>query len=166
MKYDGASWCKQTAATEEHHHCIRSLVRLRPRTKRPLMKILIDAWGTRGEGLVDKSRANHTPPSHTIPKLLTHPSPPYWAYVARIFTMDMIILLYLRTKQLASATKTNAKLHSLSTPFPSSPSTICLACLQSQFCMDLNRALVWSCRKHRRQAKKRGRRHIRGCQLK
>lgn len=70
MKYDGTWWCKQTAAIEEGRRCSCSFTHwyaCRPGTKGPLMKVLTEAQGARGEGLVTDSRANQTTPHHNVP---------------------------------------------------------------------------------------------------
>ncbi|KAG7214705.1 hypothetical protein INR49_010597 [Caranx melampygus] len=68
MNYDGTGWCKQTAAIEEGRHCSSSFTHwcaCRPGTKGPLMKVLTEAQGARGEGMVSTSRTNQTTPHHT-----------------------------------------------------------------------------------------------------
>lgn len=70
MKYDGTGWCKQTAAIEEGRRCSCSFTHwcaCRPGTKGPLMKVLTEAQGARGEGMVSDGRANQTTPHHTVP---------------------------------------------------------------------------------------------------
>lgn len=70
MKYDGTGWCKQTATIEEGRRCSSSFTHwcaCRPGTKGPLMKVLTEAQGARGEGMVSDCRANQTTPHHTVP---------------------------------------------------------------------------------------------------
>lgn len=70
MKYDRTGWCKQTAAIEEGRRCSCSFTHwcaCRPGTKNPLMKVLTEAQGARGEGMVSDSSSNQTAPYHTVP---------------------------------------------------------------------------------------------------
>lgn len=70
MKYDGTGWCKQTAAIEEGRHRSGSFTHWcawRPGTKSLLMKVLAEAQGVRGLGMVSISRANQTAPHRTAP---------------------------------------------------------------------------------------------------
>lgn len=70
MKYDGTGWCKQTAAIEEGRHRSGSFTHWcawRPGTKSLLMKVLAEAQGVRGLGMVSISRANQTAPHRAIP---------------------------------------------------------------------------------------------------
>lgn len=69
MKYDGTGWCKQTASIEEGRRCSSSFTHwcaCRPGTKGPLMKILAEARGARGKGMVSNSRSNQITPYHTV----------------------------------------------------------------------------------------------------
>lgn len=81
MKYDGASWCKQTAATEEGRHCSCSFSHwcaCQLQTKGLLMKVHTVALGARGKGVVSDSTTNQTSPHHTVPyhaSVYSDPSP-------------------------------------------------------------------------------------------
>lgn len=70
MKYDGTGWCKQTAAIEEGRHRSGSFTHWcawRPGTKSLLMKVLAEAQGVRGLGMVSISRAKQTALHRTVP---------------------------------------------------------------------------------------------------
>lgn len=85
MKYDGTCWCKQTATFEEGRCSSSSFTHwcaCRPGTKAPLMKVLTEANGARGESMV--SQQQNRPYRASVPSQTPRDSTPHLVCVGWI----------------------------------------------------------------------------------